>query len=382
MAKRRGNNEGSIFRRKNGTWRAQVTLDGKRLSFSAKTRTECQEWLKRNINQIDDGMTYASTKKTIKDYMTGWLNSSKISMRRTTWVQYEQVTRDYIIPHIGHIKIRDLRPGQIQVLYGLLLEKKVGIHTVIKAHRILHSALSHAVKTGIISRNPASVVILPKEPSKEMEIYDKNQVSQMLLAARGHRWEALYYLAVTTGMRQMELLGLKWIDINWKQKTIKVMRQLLRTASGEGIKFGELKTKYSKRTISLGEKAIRVLKSHHKRQHDEEQAAEERWVKHDLIFTNSIGNPINQRNLLNNFKKLIMAAGLPNIRFHDLRHTSASLMLNYGVPVIIVSRRLGHAKPSITLDVYGHLIPTMQDEVAEMIDELVMPLELHQIAPD
>jgi integrase len=198
-------------------------------------------------------------------------------------------------------------------------------------------------------------------------------VSQILVNARDTQWEALIHLAVSTGMRQMELLGLRWDDLDWVKQTVKVERQLVRT-NDQSIQFAPLKTRFSKRSIDLGVKAIDVLLSHYDRQHEARKAAGDRWEEHGLIFTTRYGGKIHYRNLLRDYKNLLRKAGLPEIRFHDLRHTAASLMLNHGVPVIVVSRRLGHSKPSITLDVYGHLIPSKQAEAAELIDELIMPV--------
>ncbi len=166
---------------------------------------------------------------------------------------------------------------------------------------------------------------------------------------------------------------MKWTDLDWVRQSLKVERQLLRP-DGDGIEFSSPKTSYGKRSLALGRKTIDVLRTHNGRQQAERLAAGDKWVENGLIFANSLGGPIHPRNLLRNFKQLLRDAGLPAIRFHDLRHTAASLMLNAGIPVIVVSRRLGHARASITLDVYGHLIPSLQAEAAEKIDELVTPV--------
>jgi len=376
MAKRRGNNEGTIHQRQNGTWRAQITLDGHRLSFTASTRNTCQQWLKNTVHQIDEGMNFASTVKTLGEFLNNWLDSSCASMQRTTSKQYHQVSRSYIIPYIGKIKIKDLRPDQIQHFYDILLKRGLGIYAILKTHTVLRSALSHAQKLGIINRNPASVVITPKEQQKEMKILDETQVGRLLLSVKNHRWEALYHLAIVTGMRQMELLGLKWTDIDWINRSLKVERQLLRSNSKQ-LMFSQTKTRYGKRTLTLGMKSIEILKAHYERQHISRRTAGEKWSEQGLIFTNNIGGAISHRNLLRDFKHVLANAGLPHIRFHDLRHTAASLMLNHGIAPIIVSRRLGHAKPSITLDIYGHLIPSMQSEAAELIDDVITPIEIN-----
>ena len=380
MTRKRGNNEGSIHRRESGTWRAQVTLEGRRLSHTANTRRECQDWIRETLGQIDYGLTFASTQITFEDYLENWLSSKKASIKHTTWIHYSHLAHIYIIPSIGKFKIRDLNPNRIQSLYNRLIAEEIGIHTVRKIHTVMHSALAHAVKTGLISRNPASATIPPSIPPKEMKFFDESQIIQMLVTAKGHRWEALYHLAVTTGMRQMEILGLKWTDLDLTKQTIKVKRQLVRP-DGKAIKFTSPKTKFGRRNIDIGSKAVMILRGHHERQLSERNTAGEKWEEHDLVFTICTGGPIHPRNLLRNFKKLLQDAGLPEIRFHDLRHTAASLMLNHGIPLIIVSRRLGHVRPSITLDVYGHLIPTMHSEVAQLMEDLITPIELRQVSP-
>ena len=258
----------------------------------------------------------------------------------------------------------------------------MGTYTIIKIHTMMHSALEQAVKAGLANRNVTDAAIAPSVPSKEMKILDESQVSQLLLTARDTRMEALLHLAVSTGMRQMEILGLKWSDLDWIKRTLKVERQLIR---GDGVQFAQPKTRSGRRMLVLGDRTIEVLRKHYDLQNRERRQAGESWSEHGLIFTSANGTPIHFRNLLRDFKGLLNRAGLPEIRFHDLRHTAASLMLNHGIPVIIVSRRLGHAKPSITLDIYGHLVPGMQEEAARMIDELITPVEfqqLHPTAPD
>ena len=376
MAKKRGNGEGSIIKRPSGSWQVQVSLQGRRIGRTFKTQRECQEWLKKTRGQIDDGMTYASTKIYLGEYLGGWIISSKTSLRQSSWIHYDQLNRQYISPGIGHIRLKDLKTEHVQGFYNRLIEEGVGIHSILKIHAVLHRALEQAVKTSMIARNPASYAQLPKKPVTEMEILSESQVSQFLIAAKGHRLEALFHLALISGARQMELLGLKWTDLDWIKHTLKLERQLLRS-DGDGVKFSAPKTRYGRRVITLGAKTIEVLRKHYDLQERERLAAGDNWKEYGLIFTTSIGTPIHLRSLLRDFKKLLENAGVPIIHFHGLRHTCASLLLNQGVPVIEVSRRLGHSRASITLDVYGHLIPGMQSEVAEIIDDLVTPVAVH-----
>jgi integrase len=375
MAKKRGNGEGSIHKRANGNWEVQVSLEGRRLGRTFGTQRECQEWLKKTRGQIDDGMTFSSTKLRLGEYLSSWLSSSKTSLRQSTWIHYDQLNRQYITPGIGYIRLKDLKTEHVQGFYNRLLEEGVGIHTVLYTHAVLHRALEQAVKASMLTRNPASYTQLPKKPVTEMEILTESQVSQFLIAAKGHRLDALFHLALITGARQMELLGLKWSDLDWVKQTLKIERQLLRP-DGDGVKFSAPKTRYGRRLVALGSKTIEVLRKHYDFQRRERLAAGEHWNEYGLIFTSRVGTPIHYYNLLDNFHDLLKCAGLPIIHFHSLRHTCASLLLNQGVPVIEVSRRLGHSRASITLDVYGHLIPGMQSEVADLIDELVMPVAI------
>ncbi len=218
--------------------------------------------------------------------------------------------------------------------------------------------------------NPVKKVDSPEKPEKEMVILSETQISQLLVAAKNHRLEALFHLTITTGLRESEVLALKWSDLDWKYRILKVERQLERP-HGDGVQFSAPKTAFGKRSIKLGSKTIEVLRNHNERPQTECIAAGEAWKDYGLIFPSSIGTPIHQHNLWRDFKQLLKQAGLPAFRFHDLRHTSSSLMLNHDVPVIIVSRRLGHARASITSDVYGHILSNMQDEAAELIDGLV-----------
>jgi integrase len=380
MARRRGNSEGCIYQRKDGNWRVQLRLQGQRLSFSGKSRRECQEWLKKTISLIDNGLNFASTTITVGEYLKNWLAIIKTSVRATTWSHYEQLCRTYIFPHIGKSKLKDLRPDTIQFFYSRLLKEDVGEYTINKTHILLHSALEQAVKTGLVNRNAADAAIPPRPHPREIQFLDESQVSQMLLAARGSRMEAILHLAVATGMRQMEILGLKWTDLDWVKQILRIERQLERSDS-ETVRFTPPKTKLGRRTISLGDQTIEVLQRWNDKQNEERKAVGESWKEHGLMFTSKVGTPIHYRNLLRDFKLLLQKAGLPEIRFHDLRHTAASLMLNHDIPVIVVSRRLGHAKASITLDVYGHLIPSMQTEVAQKIDDLITPVAI-SMAPN
>jgi integrase len=372
---KRGHGEGSIRRRNNGKWLAQVTIDGHRLSKTHDTRKEAQEWVYETTGQIKRGLTYKGANTTFGEFMEEWLRSIRSSVKQRTWSYYNTVTSTHIMAALGDIKFKDLKPAHIQALYHSMEDSGVGIHVIRKAHTILHSALQHATVQGYTVRNPASATIPPAEPEKEMRILDESQVSQLLIVTKDSRLGALLHVAVATGMRQMELLGLQWTDIDWLKKTLTVQRQLKRGRALD-VQYTKPKTAHGMRLLALGESTIMVLQEHYNRQQLERQFAGDKWQENNLVFPTSRGTPWNPRNLRRDFEKALQAAGLPQIRFHDLRHTAASLMLNHGIPVIVVSRRLGHSRPSITMDVYGHLIPGLQQQAADKIDELITPVEI------
>jgi integrase len=372
MAKKRGNNEGSIYKRKNGRWRAQISLHGRRIGISVKSKNEAQSWLRKIQDEVEGGLQYENTQVTLQSFIHAWLVSIEPSLRYNTNLQYRQIAETHILPTLGQQKLREIKPERIQQMYNRMVDAGKGLRTIRLTHAVLRRALFHANKLGLIARNPALGVVPPKYVRKEMKALDDKQAQQLLAfaEAKGDRFYALYHLAISTGMRQGELLGLKWVDVNLDQGYLQVQRQLVRMQDTQ-FGFSSPKTKSGIRRIDLGDSSVQVLKAHKNRQYEARVLAGSKWIEDDLVFPSSIGTPMNRDNLRSLFKRLLGAAGLPDIRFHDLRHTAASLMLNNGVPLLVVSKRLGHAQPSITLDVYGHQIPTGQQEAANLMDRLL-----------
>jgi len=375
MAKKRGQNEGTIYKRKDGTWAAQVSIQGRRLTGYAKTQSEARAWLRKTLNQVDSGITFLGAQMELGKYLEQWLITVKTSVRPKTYDQYKQIVTNHIVPILGRIKLKDVRPDHVQSLYNTKLKSGTSNRTVRMIHAVLHVALNQALQMGIISRNPSDAVIKPKLIKKEMKTLTDTQVQTLLLAVRGTRYEALYLLAVTTGLREGELLGLKWSDLDWITRNLSIQRQLQRL-SGQGMVFSEPKSASGRRVIALGSATIEKLREHYKHQQLERLAAGERWIENDLIFPTIIGTPNEGSNLIRNFKSLLRASNLPIIRFHDLRHTAATLMLQQGIHPKVVQERLGHSQISLTLDTYSHVLPNMQEEAAEKIDELIIPVAL------
>ncbi len=371
----RGRNEGSLHQRPNGTWRAQISLGGKRINFGAKSKTECQNWLRQMQTQVDQGYNHQGGKITLAVYLEQWLETNKTTLRDKTAHQYGQIISKHIIPNIGSIQLKDLQLTKVELFYARLIQAGVGIRTVRLTHAVLHKSLEKAVRYGLVVRNPSHGAALPRQKQSEMQVLDESQATQFLVAAHGSYYAALYYLAVHTGMREGELFGLKWSDLQWNSGTLYVQRQVQKVP-GQVWSFVEPKTRAGRRPIKLGEGTLHVLRLHKNYQEDQKSLTGSRWQDNNLIFPSRAGTPGDPSNLRVDFMRVLEKAGLPKIRFHDLRHTAASLMLNHGVPVIVVSKILGHAKPSITLDVYGHLYHEMQVEAARIMDELITPIQV------
>jgi integrase len=370
MARSKG--EGTLYKRQDGYWVAQVTVGGRRLSKTSKSRKEVETWRRQMTGQAERGLTYQAARETLAEYLERWLATKKCSLRPNTLENYSLNVRKYILPELGEIPLKDLTPDRVQFVWDAYLQDGVGAPTIRKVHDVLHAALNRAVKTGQIYRNPLDAVEKPAANQEEMKIWTEAEVSRFLDTARSNRLYALFYLAIVTGARQMELCGLQWSDLDWSKRTLHVRRQLARRGG-----YTEQKTKAARRTLNLGAGTIDVLQEHLELQAQERQLAGSSWQEHDLIFTSTTGTPVHHKNLYDRyFKPLIEKAGVTDIRFHDLRHTAASIMLSHGKPPIVVSRILGHARVSITHDIYGHLVPGMDAGAIELMEDVAAPAML------
>jgi integrase len=362
---RRSNGEGSIAKRKDGRWSAAYTVGGKRKYAYGKTRKEVVQKLREALAD-SDGAYYPDIE--IGNYLGRWLDDSvKESVRTRTYERYESVCRVHIIPYIGEKKLAGLTEMDVQSLYRERLDAGCSTRTVQYVHVTLHKALKQAVRWRLVSRNVAEAAVPPKVQKTEIRVLSPDQAKVFLKSVEGHRLETMFALAITTGMRQGELLGLRWDDIDLEAGTLYILRTLSKTKNG--IVFNQPKTAKGRRAVALTHLATRALEKHKVRQDEEKKSWEE---DHGLVFPNIYGEPRSQREpMIKALKKALEKAGLPLIRFHDLRHTAATLMLSKSVHPKIVSEMLGHGDVAFTLSVYSHVLKGMQAGAVRAMDDIL-----------
>jgi integrase len=286
-------------------------------------------------------------------------------------VRYEQYVRLHALPDLGKIPLTRLTPQHLQRLYSDRLKAGLSATSVHHLHAMLHSALKQAVRWTLVPRNVAELVDPPRVPRYQISTLAPDAVALFLTAAAGNRLEALYVVALTTGMREGEVLGLRWRDVDFAGGAVEVRGSLQRVPSG--LVLAEPKTNRSRRHIGLTDTAVSALRQHRARQAEERLRFGAAWSNDlDLVFVDELGKPIEATKFLrNSFKPLLTAAGLPPIRFHDLRHSAATLLLGRGIHPKIVSEMLGHSQVGITLDLYSHVTPTMQREATNAMEAIV-----------
>lgn len=372
MSRKRANGEGSVGKRKDGRWEARYTVltpDGpRRKAVYGRTRAEASKKLAKALADRDGGLFFDAGNLTVGGYLDRWLQDSVGgTVRDRTFERHEQIIRLHLNPALGGLKLKALAPAHIQALYRNRLDAGLAPATVQKIHVVLHKALSQAVAWSLVARNATEAVKAPRPNQRQASPLSHEQARAFLAAIAGDRLEALYVLAITTGMRQGEILGLGWDDVDLSRGVVRVNRTLGR--SGGRLLLGEPKTKKSRRPVPLSAKALDALKAHRKIQLEERMALASLWEDHGLVFVTRTGSPINPTNLRKrSFRRLLEKAGLPSVRFHDLRHTAATLLLMEGVHPKYVQELLGHANVGITLDTYSHVLPGMGNHAAQAME--------------
>jgi integrase len=371
MAMKRGNGEGSITRRKDGLYMARYTVQTatgpKRKTIYGKEREDVAEKLADALSNRNKGLVFDAGSQTVGEYLERWLETSaKGSVQESTYASYCKQVRCYVVPAIGRVKLKGLSSMQIQGMYRAMLDRGLSPRTVHYTHAVLHRGLRQAVRWGLIPRNVSEDVDRPRLRREEIRPLSRGQARHLLKTAgeSGDRFEALYVLALHTGMRPGELLGLKWEDVDLDEGDLRLNRALA------GRNLTTPKTKRSRRRIDLSTASIAALKAHRKRQLEERMRKVGLWRDHDLIFASAVGTPLSHRNVVRSFKALLKRAGLPvSTRLYDLRHTCATLLLGSNVHPKYVQELLGHASIALTLDTYSHVLKGMDGGIGGAMDE-------------
>ncbi|MDO8615019.1 MAG: site-specific integrase [Dehalococcoidia bacterium] len=335
-----------------------------------RTRQDVSTKLAAALKAQQDGVPLVVERQSFSQFASSWLTTVRPSLKPRTWYRYEQLLRVHALPAIGRLPLSKLAPQQLQALYAEMQANGSAPATIRQLHAVVHRALRQALRWNLVARNVADLVTAPRVPRTEMQVLSPEEARCLLEAARGDRLEALYVLALTTGMRQGEILALHWKDVDLDRGTVNVRFTLHHVR--DGFVFTDPKSSRSRRQIALTEAARSALRQHRIAQAEERLRAGPAWQGQDLVFANPQGGPLDGTFLLRRrFHPLLGKAGLPKIRFHDLRHTAATLLLGQGIHAKIVSEMLGHSNIAITMDLYSHVTPTMQQEAARALDALL-----------
>lgn len=375
---------GHIRKRSKGSWTIVLSLGRDPQTGKKKyqwqsvkgTKKQAEKVLADLLHRLDTGMFIKPTKHTVAELLRQWQRDYvATSVRPVTAEGYAQKVNSYIIPNLGSIALSNLQPSHLQAFYRKLLENGrmdgtggLSPRSVLHVHRILNEALTHAVKWGLVARNVAQAVDPPRAPRKEMETLDVEGVERLLNKSEGTLYHPLIHLTVYTGLRRSELLGLRWRDIDLDMATLSIVQVLHRLRDGR-IVFQEPKSQKSRRQVALSPTAVLALRDHKVRQESERMLMGIPLTPDNLVFSHLDGSPFLPDTVSHAFLKIARRAGLNGIRFHDLRHTHATLMLQQGIHPKIVSERLGHSTVSLTLDIYSHVTPGLQQAAALRFEE-------------
>ena len=369
--KKNGNGEGSIYKRSSdGKYVASITLPGgKRKVFYGKTRVEANSKLQAAQRNVQDGFPLPPQRLVIGKYMERWLEeSAKPTLRPETYRSYTSMVRLHITPELGRRPLARLTAQDIQVLLNQKLDSGLSPRTVQYIHAILRRALGQAERWGMIPRNTARLVSPPRVPKANIQPLSPVEAKKLLAAVRGHRLEALYTVALAVGLRQGEALGLRWTDLNLEAGTLTV-KVSLQKYEGEFV-LAEVKTEKSRRTMRLPEICATALRTHQVRQRTERERIGAAWGNSwDLVFTEEDGSPLSRFAVSMRFKRLLKREGISKHRFHDLRHTAATLLLAQGVPLRVLQELLGHSQLATTADIYTHVLPVLMADAAAKMDK-------------
>jgi len=370
---------GQIISRGKNVWLVRIYLGrdeaGKRIYLNKTIhgpRKAAQAWLNQRLTERDAGVAVKPAQQTLNEYLDRWLETAaKLKVRPKTLVGYQSVLDCHIRPALGSRPLSKITPLEVQQAFQAMQEKGLSARTIEYARMILKQAFKRAIQWRLLTFNPCDGVPIPRRERREMQALSPEQARRFLAVVRGTRYGALFELALTTGLRPSEYLALKWEDIDFERGTLSVVRSL-DAEPGGGYRLEETKTRNSRRVVKLLPGVLSALVEHRQAQQRQREEAGERWNEQGFVFTNGQGGPLDGHNLARrHLPRILEEAGLPQIRLYDLRHTAATLALSAGVPVKVVSEMLGHSSVALTLDVYSHVLPHMQEDAARKMAALL-----------
>jgi integrase len=381
---KRADNEGTVFERRgrlrsDGTrepnrWVAEITIDTpegrKRKVLYASSQAEARQRLEDAKHARRGGRISAITNQTLGDFLDHWLATIKSTVRPTTYASYDLNVRR-AKRFMGEYTLESLKPADIQQWYMQLSNEGISPTSVGQARRILHIALTDALRWELIDRNPIDVTKPPRVAHREGDWLRGDEAKALFEKTKGHRLHALWVLLTTAGLRIGEALALTWSDIDPESRTLRVERAIQRQ-TGKGLVFVETKTAKSRRSIQLTTLAADALQRHHEQQDYQRSALADEWRGRDLIFCTDYGLPLDSTNVSQTLHRALKANGLRQIGLHELRHSAASLMLAEGVPLKVVQEVLGHSSYTLTANTYSHIAPELQRDAANRLDSLFM----------
>lgn len=373
MPKRRAKGDGSVFKRSDGRWIGYVDLgwrDGRRVRkyVHGTNRDDVRDRVKAIARNVDEGLPPPSHSPRLSEFLAKWLAAAKPGLRPSTYESYEGVVRLHLVPEIGRLTLDRLGVDDIAALMD---RKQRDAHlsstTVRYILLILRNALNKAVRWGLITRNVASLVDPPRVAHRDVRVLSPEETRKLLDAGKGEAIEGLLVVAVSTGLRLGEALGLQWRDVDLERRQLRVTKSLQRI-SGRGQVLSETKTQRGRRALLLPIATVEALRAQRHFQSGLRKAAGSQWTERDFVFTSSTGRPLDPRNVQRMFKRVLRRARLPRMRFHDLRHSCASLLLSQHTDPRVIMETLGHSNISVTMNMYAHVMPALKRDAADAMD--------------
>ena len=370
---KRANGEGSVFKRADGKWAAEVSYRDelgslRRRTVYGSTQAEARTKQRTLREAVRNGGGARPKPVTLASWIETWIGGSLAASdrRQSTIDLYSAVARKHLVPDLGQRRLDQIRPSDVETL--IVAKRKAGLapSSVRTIYTVLRAALDVAVRDGLVPTNVAAVVRRPTIGRREAAFLSPAQARQLLDALHGERLEPVFRLLLATGLRRGEVLALHWADVDLERGVLRVRWTLTRTSTG--LALGEPKTEKSRRFVPLPTSATELLRRHKARQAIERRAAGDAWVEQDFVFTTEIGTPLEPRNVLRRFDTITRRAGLPGVHLHTLRHSAASFLLAAGVHTKVVQEHLGHSSYAITADIYSHVAPQQSREAADHLD--------------